>query len=99
MVTGAASLGCVTVVVGDRALASLVERGDGKGGGGGGLVVLVDHYLDALGEMGRRGGGEVVAVIGRLDPMSGSLESTIGALRDLGDGVRLILVLRCGEAR
>ncbi|MHC4995288.1 MAG: GGDEF domain-containing response regulator [Planctomycetota bacterium] len=79
--------GPVTLVVGDRALAGLLESGRGA-------VVSVDHYLDALGEMGRY---EVAAVIGRLDPMASSLEATVRALRELGNGVRLILVVDAAQ--
>ncbi|MDH3583456.1 MAG: diguanylate cyclase [Phycisphaerae bacterium] len=77
------------LVVGDDELAERLARHGGQS------VVCVDDYLCALGEMADGGPG---LVVGRLAPMARSLEPTVRALRTLGPGARLVLVVdACDE--
>ncbi len=71
-----------TLVVGDAGLADELA--------GLGQVITVDSYLHALGEMSRQ---TVHAVIGRIEPMTGAMDATVAALRQLAPTGRLILVV------
>lgn len=77
-----AVVGPPVVVVGDAELADRL-------GGDGGAVVVVDNYLQALGEMSRR---SVAAVVGRIEPMRRTLEPTVAALRQMSPRAKMLLV-------
>ncbi|MAE61416.1 MAG: hypothetical protein CMJ49_08685 [Planctomycetaceae bacterium] len=72
------------VVVADRALAAALQRATAT------PVALVDHYLDALGELSR---SPVAAVIGPLQPIQTNPQPTLHALRALAPEAALHLIV------
>lgn len=81
-----------TLIVGEGAsAAAMLDRAAGAAlNGQAADVIAVPNYLDALGEMSRR---RVATILGRIDSMNGSLESTVQALRDLGPDCRIVLIV------
>ena len=81
-----------TLIVGEGAsAAAMLDRAAGAAlNGHAADVIAVPNYLDALGEMSRR---RVTTILGRIDSMNGSLESTVQALRDLGPDCRIVLIV------
>jgi diguanylate cyclase (GGDEF)-like protein len=71
------------VVVGDAGLAEDLGPLAGQ------VVVSVDNYLQAIGEMSRR---QVSAVVGRISPMAAELGPTVRALRRVNRDAKLLLV-------
>ncbi|MBI1370654.1 MAG: diguanylate cyclase [Planctomycetes bacterium] len=81
----------VTVVVGDEALAHSLRHAPESPVES---IVTVEHYLAALGEMGR---SKVGAVVGRVGPLVGSMEPTVRALRELAPAAKLLLIADASE--
>jgi len=75
-----------TIVVADATLTDRLRQA----GLSDASMVTVDHYLAALGEMSA---GGVRAVVGRLDPMAESMDTTVAALRELAPDAKLLLVI------
>lgn len=74
--------GQITIVVGDEELVTSVS-------GGGAEVHCVPDYLAALGEMGSR---PASVIVGDIEPLLSTLESTTRALREIAPDARLLLV-------
>lgn len=72
------------VVVGDEAVASELRALSG------GVVVSVEDYYQALGELAS---GGVCGLVGRVGLMSGVMESMVSGLRGLCDGAGLFLLV------
>ena len=76
------------LVIGDDDLAATLRRHNGR------EVRSVSHYLAALGELSRR---QFSVIVGRLDPMAGSVGPSVRALRDLAPQARILLIVTADQ--
>lgn len=81
------------VVVRDESLRDRVDRAVAVVNGSA-SVARVPSFLAAMGDLAHR---EADAVVGPLDAVTGMLESTGGALRELAPDARLVVTVEAGE--
>ncbi len=79
----------VTLVVGAGELEPGPGADNGDGDASAQVVVHVDDYLQAMGEMAHR---RVGAIVGRVGPMRANMDATVQALRQTAPGARLVIV-------
>lgn len=81
---GVSAAAPAVLIVGDPSL------GDRLGGAAGVDAVLVNNYLEAMGEMAHRAVG---AIVGRLAPMRHNVEATVRAIRQVAPEAAMLLVV------